>query len=235
MLTTYLRYSLAALGLLAAFAAHSNPTNQGIFFIGTRPVKIEELKEKDLYQYLAPDWSRFDKYAKDSKDMFGGAYPSYWYLQISPPLPTNWPPQKNRSVTYYAYAEYQESRMHGPVLSRSAPWARVVLTEGISSDKVILANAIGPAVHAEASVSISGEMAARLIQIKKNGQENLSNFIGWTTISDNRTEVTAVRDYYCQWALTNHTAELIKDRHAAFFEWLSCPPPTHIPVLPSSY
>lgn len=231
MLITCFRCLLAVLGILVVFPAHSTPENEGIFFIDTRLVKIEELKEKDLYQYLAPDWSRFDKYAKDSLDMFEReVHPNYWYLQLSPPFPTNWPPQKTRSVTYYAYAEYQELYRHGPVLSRSAPWSSVVLTEGTSADKVILAGAIGPVIHNEASVPISSEMAARLIQIKKSGQENLSDFIGWKTIPDNKKEVIAVREYYCQWALTNHTAELIKDRHGAFFEWLNCPPPTRFPV-----
>jgi hypothetical protein len=44
--------------------------------------------------------------------------------------------------------------------------------------------------------------------------------------------VKAIKEYYCQWALTDHTADLIKVNHQIFFEWLSCPPQTLIPVLP---
>ena len=213
-------------------ACASDPFVEGKFFLGDRSVKIEELKRNDVSAFLAEDWAKFDKHAKDGTDMFNRVPHSVdWYLQVTPPFPTSWPPQKVRSVTYYAYAEYQESQMHGPVLSRSAPWAKVVLNEAMPADKVILSAVIGPAVNGEGSVPITRQLADRKIQIIKDGEAHLSNFVSWSAIPTDETEVRAVREYYCQWALTNYTADLIKDNHRAFFEWLACPPRGWIPVL----
>lgn len=202
------------------------------FFFDGRAVKIEELKRNDVSAFLAEDWAKFDKHAKDGADMFTQkVYSVDWYLQITPPFPTEWPPQKFRSLTYYAYAEYQELFMHGPALSRSAPWAKVVLNEGEPADKVILSATIGRVVSGEGSVPISAQLADRKIKIIRDGEAELSNFVSWTAISTDEADVKAVREYYCQWALTNRTADLIRDNHQAFFEWLSCPPRTRVPVL----
>jgi hypothetical protein len=123
--------------------------------------------------------------------------------------------------------------MHGPALSRSAPWAKVVLSEGMPANKVILAAALGPVVHGEGSVPISKELADRKAQIIKDGKAHLPNFVSWKAIPDDEAEVKAIREYFCQWVLTDRTADLIKNNHRAFFEWLSCPPRTMVPVLPS--
>jgi len=187
-------------------------------------MKIEELKNYDVRTLLAEDWAKFDKYAKDAPCIFSQeVWPVNWGVRVTPPFPTNWPPRQLRSVTYYAYAEYQVLLMHGPFLSRSTPWAKVVLNEGVPAKKVILATALGPAVHGEGSVPISRELALRKIQIIKDGEVLLSNFISWKAIPEDETEVKAIKEYYCEWILTNHTADLIKDNHRAFFEWLSCP------------
>lgn len=224
------RFSLAFIVLLSACAAC--PVAAEEFFVGSRPVKIEELKRNDVYAFLADDWAKFEKHVKDAPDrMSGKMWPIDWYLQVTPPFPTNWPPQQLRSVTYYAYAEYQELFMHGPVISRSAPWAKAVLNEGLPANKVILATTLGPVVHGEGSVPISKELAGRKIQIIKNGESHLPNFVSWKAISDDEAEVKAIREYYCQWVLTNRTADLVKDNHRTFFEWLSCPSRTMIPVL----
>ena len=227
-------FSFFVITLLTAGAAAAIPDGQ--FSLGDRIVKVEEMKRDDMYAFLAQDWSKFDKRAKDNaSDNFTPKGQSVeWYLQITPPFPTNWPPQKFRSVTYYAYAEYQELFMHGPALSRSAPWAKVVLNEGMPADKVILASTIGPAVNGEGGIPISKQLAERKIRIIKEGEAHLPNFVRWTAIPTDEAEVTAIREYYCQWTLTNLTADLIKENHQAFFEWLSCPPRTWIPVLPES-
>jgi hypothetical protein len=204
----------------------------GNFIFGSRTVRIEELKRNDVYVFLADDWAKFDKHVKNEPDIFSGKVRSIdWYLQVTPPFPTYWPPQQTRSVTYYAYAEYQQLLMHGPMLSRSAPWATVVLSEGTPAKKVMLATVLGPVVHVEGSVPISSELAKRKVQIIKDGEVHLSDFVSWTSIPHDGAEVKAIKEYYCQWILTNRTADLIKDSHRAFFEWLSCPPPTMVPVL----
>ena len=223
-------FSLAVIALLTACAAR--PVVEGQFFVGSLPTKIEELKRNDVSAFLAEDWAKFDKHVKDAPDMMTGkVWPIDWYIEVTPPFPTNWPPQQLRSVTYYAYAAYQELFMHGPVLRRSAPWAKVVLNEGMPANKVILATALGPVVHEEGSVPISKELASRKIQIIKDGETHLANFVSWRAIPEDEAEVKAIREYYCQWVLTNRTADLIKDNHRAFFEWLSCPPRTMVPVL----
>jgi len=226
------RFSLAFIALLTACAACT--VAAGEFFLGRSSVKIEELKRNDVYAFLTDDWAKFDKHVKDVPDRRSGkVWPIDWYLRITPPFPTDWPPQQPRSVTYYAYAEYQELFMHGPVLSRSAPWAKVLLNEGMPANKEILATALGPEVHGEGSVPINRELARRKSQIIQDGEGYLSNFVSWTDIPDDDAKVKAIREYYCQWVLTNRTADLIKENHRAFFEWLSCPPRTMVPVLPS--
>lgn len=230
------RSSLAIIGLtvmtlLAAGTAHA--LVEGRFFFGDRSVKVEELERSDVHAFLAEDWAKFDHHVEDATDMFAGKMKSIdWHLEVTPPFPTNWPPQKLRSVTYYAYAEYQKLFMHGPALSRSAPWAKVVLNEGMPAAKVILANTINAVAHGEGSVPISKQLAERKTQIIKDGEAHLRDFVSWRTVPDDEAAVKAIREYYCQWALTNRTADLIRDRHQAFFEWLSCPPRTRIPVLP---
>lgn len=195
-------------------------------------IDISKFNDNTIRRLVADDWARFDKYAGRTRDFFGKEWDIDWYLKISPPFPSIWPPQGRRGTTYYVYAEYQELRLSGPALSRSAPWAKVMLNEGEPANKVLLATAIGPVVHGEGSVPINPQQAARKIQIIRDGEAHLSNFVRWTTIPDDAAEVKAIREYYCQWALTNRTADLIKDNHQAFFEWLSCPPRTRIPVLP---
>lgn len=181
---------------------------------------------------VADDWASFDKHAGRARHCFSREeQDAYWYMRVSPPFPNVWPPRGRLGITYYMYAEYQELRMHGPALLRSAPWAKVVLNEGEPANKVRLATAIGPVVHGEASVPISRQQADRKIQIIKDGDARLSDFVRWRCIPDDKAEVTIIREYYCQWALTNRTSDLIRDNHQAFFEWLSCPPRTHIPVL----
>lgn len=223
-------FALAAVALLAACT--TPPFNEGKVFVGDRAIKLEELKSGDLFPFLAEDWAKFDKHVKDAPDFFSSKPRSiYWHLVITPPFPTYWPPRKPRSVTYYAYAQYQELYRHGPSLSRSAPWAKVVLTEGMPDNKLILAVAIGPAVHGEGSVLIGVQMANRKRQIIKDGEAYLSHFVTWTAIPDDDAEVKAIREYYCEWALADRTADLIKDNHRIFFEWLSCPPRSRYPVL----
>lgn len=222
--------------VLAAWVGVANAEeaiDDGQFYFGDQAVKIADLKRRDVYAFLAGDWAKFDKHATDTVEMFTGKKVSIdWRPVITPPFPTTWPPQQPRSIAYYAYAEYQEAMMHGPVISRSAPWAKVVLNEGEPAKKVLLAADIGPVVHGEGSVPISQQQASRKIQIIKDGEAHLANFVRWAAIPDDEAEVKAIREYYCQWALTDRTAALIKDDHKAFFEWLSCPPPTRVPVLP---
>jgi hypothetical protein len=225
---------LAPFVISAAIAASASCAGaEGQFFFGDHPVRIEELKRDDVYAFLAADWAKFDKHAKEGMDAFTSKPHSVdWYLRITPPFPTDWPLQKSRRVTYYAYAEYQELFMHGPVLSRSAPWAKVVLQEGEPANKFILSAAIGPVVSGEGSVLISRQMADRKSKILKDGEAALPRFVLWTAVPKDGAQIKAIREYYCQWALTDRTADLIMDNHRAFFEWLSCPPRTISPVLP---
>jgi hypothetical protein len=221
-------YSFAV--LLSACAVSSVGTDN--FYFGTQAVKIEQLTRNDVYAFLADDWSKFDKHVKDSPEWITGKMERIdWHLQVTPPFPTNWPPQQTRSVTYYAYAEYQEALRHGPILARSAPWAKVVLIEGMPANKVILADALGPEVNGEGSVPISRELADRKIQIIKDGEARLPDFVSWQAIPNDKAEVIVIREYYCQWILTNRTADLIEESHRAFFQWLSCPLKTVIPVV----
>ena len=222
-------FPLAVIALLTSCAVRPIADEPPSF--GRHATKLEEVKEKDLSDLLAEEWSTFDKYAKHASGIFSAKeYPVYWRLKLTPPIPTNWPPTPSPSVTYYAYGEYQELFEHGPTLSRSAPWAKVVLTEGMPPSKVVLATALGPATHGEGSVPISREQADRKNQIIKDGEARLINFISWRAISGDAAEVKTIREYYCQWALTDLTADLIRDNHRAFFAWLSCPPPTRVPV-----
>jgi len=223
--------SVIAIALFTACA--KNPSMEGKFFFGEQPVKVSQLKRGYVYAFLAEDWARFDKYAIDAQDPFSEMVrPIYWYLVVTPPFPTNWPPQKVRSMTYYAYAEYEVSYLHGPTYSRTAPWVKVLLNEGKPANKVILATTLGPTIHGEGSVSISKQSADRKTQIINDGNAKLASFVSWTEIPHDSSEVKIIQEYYCQWALTDRTVDIIKNNHAAFFEWLSCPKRTNYPVLP---
>ncbi len=228
--------SLAVGGVFAAcvgFAQAEEAIDNGQFFFGDLSVKITELKRGDVFAFLESDWSKFDRHAKDTVNLFSGQKGAvYWYPKVTPPLPTNWPPQKPRSLTYYAYAEYQELHVHGPTFRRSAPWAKVVLNEDKPAEKLLLAADIGPVVHGEGSVPLTEERANRKRQIIKDGEAHLAKFVRWIGISNDKAEVLAIREYYCQWALTDHTADLIKENHRPFFEWLACPRGILFPVLP---
>jgi hypothetical protein len=221
-------FPLAAIVSLTACV--TPPVADGRFYLDGRPIKIEELRRRDVYASLTEDWAKFDKYVKDEPQM-SAKIPINRHLQLTPPFPTNWPPQHLRSVTYYAYAQYSEFRIHGPMLSRSAPWAKVVLNEGARENKVMLASTLGSGAHGESSVPISQELADRKMRIIKDGEAHLSNFVSWKAIPQDEVEVKAIREYYCQWRLTDRTADLIQDNHRPFFQWLSCPPRTLVPVL----
>ena len=210
------------------------PAPEGQFIVGGHAVKIEAFDRASIRAFLTEDWAKFNTHVKDTKDWFGKPRSVDWYPRVTPPIPSNWPPQQRRSVTFYAYGEYQELFNHGPSLSRSAPWAKVIVEEGLPARKVILASALGPVVHGEGSVPLGRETADRKIQIIRDGESRLSNFIAWKSIPADAAEVKAIREYYCQWALTDRTAELIKDNHRAFFAWLACPPTSAIPVLAAS-
>ena len=223
----------ALLVLLKVSPVQASASLEGSFLLGECVVAIEKISSNDLRRYLASDWSKFDTYVKESSIMFSNDKVSvHWYQQITPPFPTHWPPQEVRSVTYYGYAEYAESNHHGPAYLRSAPWAKVVLTEGQPAVKQVLVDSLGEAIHGQGSRPISHEMAARLIQIHEDGEKGLPAFIGWQRIPDDAVQVQAIKDYYCQWMIENRTGTLVRDAHQAFFDWLSCPARNSvIPVL----
>lgn len=214
---------LAVISLLSACAAPADTEKVSTF--GSRPVALESIRENDLSVFLASDWSKFDAYAGHAFDIFSGKEsPLYWHSRLTPPLPTHWPPTPARSVTYYAYPEYQELRMHGPAYSRAAPWAKVVLAEGQLPQKMILASALGPKIHYEIGVPITRDQADRAIQIAKAGAAALPGFIAWKAIPDDAAEVKIIKDYYCQWARSDGTAKLVREHHRSYFEWLACAP-----------
>lgn len=220
------RYWLPALAAILVLTACAAPRETEITpsTFGAGLVALESVSEEDLSGFLASDWSKFDPYAKRAYDVFlAKEVPLYWQSRLTPPLPTQWPPTPVRSVTYYAYAEYEHSRMHGPVYSRGAPWAKVVLVEGQLPQKTILASAPGPAVHYEAGEPISVEQADRASQVWKAGSAALPRFISWQAIPDDAAEVSIIKAYYCQWAARDGTARLVNEQHRGFFEWLACP------------
>ena len=200
-----------------------NSNNNGTFLINDRAVNIEELKRADLATLLTDEWIKLDHTAVATKNFFTGEpETSDWYYQVKPPIPTHWPPQQERSVTYYAYAEYREFMRHGPSLSRSAPWAKVVLTEGMPAKTIILTGQIGPVIDQQVAWMVPPSVQEQQFQVRRDGEKQLSNFINWQSIPDSQTEVKAIREYYCQWAKENGIAKLIRNDNQAFFEWLSC-------------
>jgi hypothetical protein len=208
----------------APIASAANQKNDGFFLIGDRAIKIEELKRRDLVPILEQDWTKFDIATVATKNFFTGQpETTHWYYQVTPPIPTYWPPQQKRSITYYAYAEYQEFMRHGPLLSRTAPWAKVVLNEGAAAENIVLAIKVGPVAHQYGSSLQPPSVQERMVQVRRDGEKLLSSFVSWKAIPDKQEEVNAIREYYCQWAQEDGTAKLIQKDHQEFFEWLSCP------------
>jgi hypothetical protein len=187
---------------------------------------ISCVNDNTIRRFVWHDWNEFDKNTgQKSRDMFSKKeIELIWYIKITPPFPNVWPPQPQRSVTYYAYAEYQELLMHGPVLSRSAPWGKVVLKDGEAPKLKILAKSIGKVASGEGSRPLSPNQAKRLVQIREDGEKYIPIFLRWKELPpDTDPGIKTIRDYYCQWSRDNLTSQLIKSNHTEFFEWLACP------------
>lgn len=198
-----------------------------------RNADISHLTEEVARESVISDWQKFDR----STHVVGIVpavevdYPmegsGIWYARMTPPFPDVWPPKKKRSFSYYAYAEAHELLMHGPREFHSAPWAKVVLTDGESPKKELLSQSI---IYAAVPFNVmrrtSPSQADRLAQIENDGEASLPTLLSWTglpTETDDTTKV--IKEYYCQWTLEHEAwvTKYIRDNHKEFFKWLSCP------------
>lgn len=204
-------FSLGCLALAAV--AHAAPDISGLSAEAARRV-------------VQADWDMFDKRTGALRDMYSASSePLEWSEALTPPFPNTWPPTGTRSVTYYAYAEYQTYEQHGPALHFSAPWARVMLQDRATPGKEIILKAIGPEVSGLPSRPLSREQAQRYIQIRKTADKAIAALLGWTALpADSDPSVKIVRDYYCQWEQDHEvfTGTYIKNKHRPFFNWLAC-------------
>jgi hypothetical protein len=185
-----------------------------------------DIAERAVASVVQRDWETLDRSGGTASDMTGSDRPVHWHKEISLPFPTHWPPRRDRSITYYVFAQYQLIFMHGPSLSDSAPWAKVVLEEGREPRRILLSKAVGEAVGGRASQPISAEKAKRLAEIHDEGRTQAAKLLEWRSMPDaNDRSSRAIRDLYCQWQIEHRglVDRYIRPNHKEFFDWLSCP------------
>ena len=204
----------------------------------TPATAASSLRPEVAARALRDTWASFDKAAGKSTDMFGQQQTLTWYMQLTPPIPLHWPPDGSRGVIYYAYAEYQTFQMHGPSLSRSAPWARVVLRDGGTPEVMLLSPTIGPAVSGEGARPLTSDLARRLSDIHAQGEHALPSVANWTKLPDlDNSETRDIRTYFCQWTWDNRVSDYARAQSAEFFQWLACPQPSsdNRGIVPETY
>lgn len=234
--TTRSAYSVVTLAtmLFGALTAAPQAINKCSSKKSTRlATDVSHLTSDVARDLLQSDWERLDKnaHAQPSPGIFGESNsspnpPPQWNeLELTPPLPNTWPPTKVRSVSYYAYGQFQDAAFHGPTLTFSAPWARVILVDGRSPSKQILRDVIGPAIGGRASRPLSPDEWKRLSKIYQDGAEELPALLSWTELPVGPDKsVMAIRRYYCRWIADESplVSEYIKPNHREFFSWLRC-------------
>ncbi len=196
-----------------------------------KATEIAEFSNKIALKALQADWAKFDTNTHVRETVMGqtpsGSPSTFeWYPEITPPFPTEWPSSNVKSASYYAYAAYWVTQIHGPFKVDSEPWAKVILQDGAPPDIELLSKAIGKTMAGHGSHPISWAYVKRRKQILEDGEKSIPTMLSWTRLpQDADKSVKAIRDYYCLWESNNKTLALkfIKDNHKEFFAWLSCP------------
>jgi len=176
-------------------------------------------------EVLRDDWDNFDKSTGiETQNFMAVTVHPQWTEQITPPFPNVWPPARDGSISYYAYAQYGVAFQHGPTISYSAPWARVVLRDGREPVREIYRTSIGDVIWSRASELWSAEHAQKYDEIQKNGEREIPAFSSWTRLpAEGDPGVRAIRDYYCQWKSDmGSLASKVMDNHGEFNAWLTC-------------
>jgi hypothetical protein len=203
----------------AANAAEHEPNHQ-------QNADVSALISNIALYALRPDWEKFDKSTgTEATSLMGTVHPQ-WSEAITPPFPDTWPPSnKLRRISYYAYAQYGVALQHGPKISYSAPWARVVLRDGKTPTKEIYRKSIGSVIWERASVLWSAQHARKYLEIQKSGEQEIPLFLSWTSLpAEGDPAVQAIRDYYCQWKSDmGSLASKVMENYREFTAWLSCP------------
>jgi len=135
------------------------------------------LASKMALEALRDDWDKFDKSTGiETQDLMAVTVHPQWVEQITPPFPNVWPPAKARTISYYAYAQYGVALSHGPTISYSAPWARVVRRDGSEPIKEIYRTSIGEVVWSRVSEMWSAEHARKYNEIQRSGEREIPAF-----------------------------------------------------------
>jgi len=142
-----------------------------------------------------------------------------WDYRITVPFPESWPPKAGNGLVYYAVPYGLNIRNLADAEYVGAPWARIMISPGRSSQIKYLTTKI-------LRLDRQGvrPLFAKEIEIFDSREAVKASLSKLTALPDpSSLETKRIRDFYCLWMSTNGVlaGQLTKD-HQSFFDWLGC-------------
>jgi len=142
-----------------------------------------------------------------------------WDYRITVPFPESWPPKAGNGLVYYAVPYGLNIRNLADAEYVGAPWARIMISPGRSSQIKYLTTKI-------LRLDRQGvrPLFAKEIEIFDSREAVKASLSKLTALPDpSSLETKRIRDFYCLWMSTNGVlaGQLTKD-HKSFFDWLGC-------------
>jgi len=142
-----------------------------------------------------------------------------WDYRITVPFPESWPPKAGNGLVYYAVPYGLNIRNLADAEYVGAPWARIMISPGRSSQIKYLTTKI-------LRLDRQGvrPLFAKEIEIFDSREAVKASLSKLTALPDpSSLETKRIRDFYCLWMSTNGVlaGQLAKD-HKTFFDWLGC-------------
>jgi len=142
-----------------------------------------------------------------------------WDYRITVPFPESWPPKAGNGLVYYAVPYGLNIRNLADAEYVGAPWARIMISPGRSSQIKYLTTKI-------LRLDRQGvrPLFAKEIEIFDSREAVKASLSKLTALPDpSSLETKRIRDFYCLWMSTNGllAGQLTKD-HQSFFDWLGC-------------
>jgi hypothetical protein len=145
----------------------------------------------------------------------------FWEYTISPPIPSFWPPDEDRRVSYYLYATGHDPCQLADGCRIAAPWGLIRTTGAAGSApefvriseniREIGIQGVRPVSSGEALIFLNQEAAETFL-------ETLAVLPG-----ESQAGARLIREYYCLWCGHNGViAEELRTLHGQFFSWLGC-------------
>ena len=220
----------------------SQPPEKGRVVLAPKTnIDTKQLDKSVALDFVNSEWANFDK---DTPEKIAPPPPvqpgqrtqitlfsseGTWRETVSPPYPNVWPPNEQRSVSYYAFAEYVHGHRDFNSVNFSAPWAKVVLQDNVPPVKLIYLTSIGKPISGWCNgglcLPVSPDGLENRREIFQNETEKVHTLLSWTGLPDGHNQyVDDIRKYYCRWEYehTKLVSDYIEKNHREFFNWLAC-------------